>query len=79
MPRLKPQVTETLPPKISESTDYVVLYIRATDNLDAIECANAWARSNKFIRARELTLGSARKNNEDLFVARCYRKAPGER
>lgn len=68
-----------MPAHVNAGTEYAVLYIRASDNLDAIDCANDWAAQNGFERARELTLGQASRNNQMFYVARCYRKVPGER
>lgn len=36
MPKLKSQVVKVLPERIDEATPYAVLYIRASDNFDAI-------------------------------------------
>jgi hypothetical protein len=79
MPKLHPEVVETKPNRIDGGTEFAVLYIRASDNIEAIDCANQWASANDFERARELTLGRARKNNQDFYVARCYRRVEGER
>ena len=79
MPKLKPEVVKTLPERVAPETEYTVLYVRASDNFDAIDCANEWAQSHGFERARELTLGRATLGAEHVFVARCYRLAPGER
>ena len=79
MPRLKSQVVKVLPERIDEATPYAVLYVRASDNFDAIDEANIWARENGMVRARELTLTKARIEGDEFFVARCYRLAPGER
>ena len=79
MPRLKPKVDQTIPDRITTDTEYAVLYVRASDNFDAIDCANEWAQEHGFVRARELTLSVARVDGEEFFVARCYRLVPGER
>jgi len=79
MPKVKPEVVETSPERIDRSTQYAVLYIRAVDNFEAIDCANEWASKHGFERARELTLGRARKDGQDFYVARCYRRVEGER
>ena len=79
MPKLKSQVVRTHPERIDEAVEYAVLYIQSNDNFDAIDCANEWAMDHKMERARELTLGRARIDGRDLYVARCYRRAPDER
>jgi|GEM_PF-4621356 len=78
MPRLKPRVSRVLPDSISSATEFAVLYIQASDNFDAISCANEWAANNGFVRARELTLSVAKIDGQQYFVARCYRLVPGE-
>lgn len=79
MPKLRSQVVKVLPERIDASSEYAVLYVRASDNFDAIDEANIWARANGMVRARELTLTKARIDGDEFFVARCYRLAPGER
>jgi len=79
MPRLKPEVSKTQPARIAAETEFAVLYIRASDNFDAIDCANEWAQRHGFVRARELTLSVANLDGERFYVARCYRLVPGER
>ena len=79
MPKLKPQVLKTLPERIDASSEYAILYIRASDNFDAIVGANDWAREHGMVRARELTLTKAKLDGEEYYVGRCYRLAPGER
>lgn len=79
MPKLKPEVVETLPQSLDKNSPFAVLYIRASDNFEAIDCANEWAQRHGFERARELTLGRAKKNHHDYYVARCYRRVEGER
>jgi len=79
MPKLRAEVVETSANRIEGSTRYAVLYILATHNFDAIDCDNNWAKRNGFERARELTLGQARKNNQEFYIARCYRTVEGER
>ena len=79
MPKLKAEVVKVLPQRISGTTPYAVLYIRSGDQLDAMDLANGWASEHGMERARELTLGTARIDGNDLYVARCYRRAPFER
>lgn len=78
MSRKKAKVIKTKPSKIGSSTEFVVLYIDASNDLDAIDLANSWAVKNGFERARELTLGAARIDGREYFVARCYRLDEGE-
>lgn len=80
MGKKEAKVFRTKPPKaeIGPATEYVVLYIDASNDLDAIDLANEWAVGNGFERARELTLGVARIKGHQYFVARCYRLDEGE-
>lgn len=79
MPKLKAEIAKVLPERIGATTPYAVLYIRSGDQIDAMDLANHWASEHGMERARELTLGTARIDGTDLFVARCYRRAPFER
>ena len=79
MPKLKPLVVQQKPATIVAHTEFAVLYIRASDNFDAIDCANEWAHLNGFERARELTLSRVKIDGQLLYVGRCYRPDPNER
>lgn len=78
MPRVQPEVVQTQPARITARTPFAVLYIRAGDNFEAIDCANEWAAKHGFERARELTLGRATRKGQNLYIARCYRRVAGE-
>jgi hypothetical protein len=78
-PRTKTNVSQTLPGSVSDQTEYAVLYVQASDNFEAIDCANEWALDHGRVRARELTLTRARQDGRGFFVARCNRLAPGEK
>ena len=80
MSKKEAKVFRTKPPKeqIGPATDFVVLYIDSSNDLDAIDLANKWAVKNGFERARELTLGVVRIDGHQYFVARCYRLDEGE-
>lgn len=71
-------VAKVLPQSVKDSS-YAVLYLRASDQFDAIKAANEWAIANDMERARELTLGRLRDESGDYYIARCYRRLEGER
>ena len=73
MAKHQARVVYTFPAELEKDTPFAVLYISASEQLDAIDVANEWAHEHGFERARELTLGVARKDGQDFYVARCYR------
>lgn len=54
MPRVQPEVVQTQPARITARTPFAVLYIRAGDNFEAIDCANEWA-AKAWVRASTRT------------------------